>query len=421
MREMKRAQELQVDEVSVQKLRENLETIQQLTSQLQQMLEQMNSMNDSGDSQDVESNSSGRLSHVSSQLVMIPSSRSSLSRDKRLTLDTWNQSGLQENVLGNQFSTLDSPRDHPQRIHSDNAQRNREAVPEAGKTKTSQTSEDRLNHGTIAMPTFATWSLTTSSTILVELPQNYVVGQQRQQISELQFDKFPNAQSFLVKKNRFKTQVTTCFDFPSYAMLWIKEVEMVDSLDELHSSRSVYGKDFPNFEMLDAKIASALNKIIQNPQFKKVSLEEQPKKRLVSTSMIYDYFRVTGAHDTVLDYANLFSITLRDDNIQEFDTRWDEVLLSMSKIPSDDVCLYKLRIRESDQLKTILELHDMEIHQKKTGPDYHRLKTMVKRSLDHKLRLRNFDAGHGSIESGAVVKSRKGIIGVEGGNGISHQ
>ena len=53
--------------------------------------------------------------------------------------------------------------------------------------------------------------------------------------------------------------------------------------------------------------------------------------------MIHDYFRVTGAHDTVLDYADLFSVTLHDDNVQEFDTRWDEVLLSMSKIPSDDV------------------------------------------------------------------------------------
>ena len=60
-------------------------------------------------------------------------------------------------------------------------------------------------------------------------------------------------------------------------MLWIKEVEMVDSLEELmKSSRSVSGKNFPNFEMLDARIASARNKIIQNSYFnKKVSLEEQ--------------------------------------------------------------------------------------------------------------------------------------------------
>ena len=45
----------------------------------------------------------------------------------------------------------------------------------------------------------------------------------------------------------------------------------------LQSSRDQFhGKDFPNFEMLDAKIASALNKIIQNSLFKKkVSLEEQ--------------------------------------------------------------------------------------------------------------------------------------------------
>ena len=66
---------------------------------------------------------------------------------------------------------------------------------------------------------------------------------------------------------------------------------------------------------------------------------------------------MTGAHDTVLDYADLFSVTLRDDNIQEFETRWDEVPLSMSKILSDDFLesLYKLRIRESDQLKPVLE------------------------------------------------------------------
>ena len=32
------------------------------------------------------------------------------------------------------------------------------------------------------------------------------------------------------------------------------------------------------------------------------------------------------------------------------------------------------------KLKTVWELHDLEIHQKKLGPDYHRLKTMVKRS-----------------------------------------
>ena len=119
--------------------------------------------------------------------------------------------------------------------------------------------------------------------------------------------------------------------------------------------------------------------------------------------MINDYFRVTGAHDTVLDYADLFWVILHDDNVQEFDTRWDQVLQPTSKIPSDDVLesLYKFRIRESAQLKTVLD--DMQVLQKISMPNYQNLKTMVKVSIDQKLRLRNFDARHGRIESGAVT------------------
>ena len=52
------------------------------------------------------------------------------------------------------------------------------------------------------------------------------------------------------------------------------------SLDELKSSQPENAKDFPDFEMMDAKIASALNKIIPNSQFKKkVSLEEQKAQK----------------------------------------------------------------------------------------------------------------------------------------------
>ena len=59
----------------------------------------------------------------------------------------------------------------------------------------------------------------------------------------------------------------------------------------------------------------------------------------------------------------------------------------MRKIVPDVLeSLYKLRIRVSDQLKTVLELYDVETHQKISMPDYQKLKTMVKRSVDQKLR-----------------------------------
>ena len=171
----------------------------------------------------------------------------------------------------------------------------------------------------------------------------------------------------------------------------------------------------PDYEVLDAKIASPLNRIIQNTRFKrKVTLEEQKAQKedrflrgKQIAYLIYEYFRVTGANDSVDNYADLFTISLRNDDIQEFDPKSDGILLSMTKIPTDDILegLCKLRIRESEKLKTVLELYIMEIHQKKAGPDYHRLKTMVKRSIEQGIRNKNFGSRIGKFEKNAVVKT----------------
>ena len=81
-------------------------------------------------------------------------------------------------------------------------------------------------------------------------------------------------------------------------------MEMVDSVEDLKSPRTTQGcSNFPTFEMLNARIASALNKIIQNSYFKKkVSLEEQKAQKegrflrgRQIAHMIYSYFQVTGS------------------------------------------------------------------------------------------------------------------------------
>ena len=69
--------------------------------------------------------------------------------------------------------------------------------------------------------------------------------------------------------------------------------------------------------------------------------------------------------------------------------------------------LYKLRIRESEKLKTVLEAYNnMEIYHKKAGPDYHRLKTMAKRSIEQNSRMKNFQARNGNYETSAVVRGQ---------------
>ena len=105
--------------------------------------------------------------------------------------------------------------------------------------------------------------------------EDYGADQQRLQISDLHFDKSPSPATFACWKIRFKTEVCTCSQFLTEAMLWVKEVEMVESVDDLKSSRSIRGTQGPDFEVIDAKIASALNRIIHNTRFKKkISLEE---------------------------------------------------------------------------------------------------------------------------------------------------
>ena len=137
-------------------------------------------------------------------------------------------------------------------------------------------------------------------------------------------------------------------------MLWMEEVEMVDSVDDLKSSSSIRGIQMPNFEVLDARIASALNRIIHNTRFKRrISLEEMKAQKEDNAYLIYEYFRVIGANDSVENYADLFTVVLRNDDVQEFDSKSDGILLSMTKIPPDDILegLYKLRIRQSEKLK----------------------------------------------------------------------
>ena len=322
-------------------------------------------MNDSKDFQDAESVRSGN-SHVTSRPVSFPPHpipegllRHSfvLPRRKEGPPRIWDTHGISGNVFANPPASSSAP--YLQELHQWNS-----SIEEPLHTSTAEKSERpeqnrdlRCQSGPSAKDSVI-FSGGDSS-------KNYGADQQQLQVSDLHFDKFPTPATFACWKMRFKTEVCTCSQFPTEAMQWIKEVELVDSVDEIRSSSSTRGISMPNFEVLDARIASALNRIIHNSHFKRrICLEEQKAQKQDSflrgrqiAYLIYDYFRVIGSHDSVENYADLFTISLRNDDIQEFDLKLDEILLSMTKIPHDDILegLYKLRIRESEKLKTVLK------------------------------------------------------------------
>ena len=163
------------------------------------------------------------------------------------------------------------------------------------------------------MPTFARMPSTMSSTTQVELPQNFMAGQQRQQISELQFETFPDPQSFLVWK----------FDSKHRSPLVLIFHRM-----QSYGQRSGDGWFFGQVKILAINCWTRFSKLrdagredclcSEQDHLEFPVQEEGPFLRGRQIAfMIYDYFRVTGAHDTVFDYADLFSVTLHDDNIQE--------------------------------------------------------------------------------------------------------
>ena len=142
----------------------------------------------------------------------------------------------------------------------------------------------------------------------------------------------PRQQRLLVGK-RFKTEVCTYSQFPTEPTLWIKEVELVGSVGYLKSSCSLREIRLPDFEVLGARIASALNRIIHNSHFKRrVSLEEQKARKedglLRGRQIAYLIKRVLPGHWSqwfCRESCRPIYDALRNDDIQEFDSKWDGI------------------------------------------------------------------------------------------------
>ena len=126
--------------------------------------------------------------------------------------------------------------------------------------------------------------------------------------------------------------------------------------------------------------------------------------------MIYEYFRATGAYETVQGLADLVRMTLQNDDVQDFGVRWDQALLSVSEMPSDPILvgLYKSKLQNSAQLRTVMALYDQELGRNNGTPNYQQLNIAVKLYIDQMMRDRNFKAQNDVVETVSVTKSQKG-------------
>ena len=151
------------------------------------------------------------------------------------------------------------------------------------------------------------------------------------------------------------------------------------------TSQSTTGrKDFTDHEMPDCVC-------IEETFRKRVCAEEQRAQQYDRflrgrqiAHMVYEDFRAMGAWEAVLGLSDQFSFRLQDDDVQDFDTRWDQAVSAASEIPADTVLegLCKSKLQDSVQLQTVLAVYEQENVRNNEPPNNSRLKTILRRHLD---------------------------------------
>ena len=141
-------------------------------------------------------------------------------------------------------------------------------------------------------------------------PQNSMVEQPKNQISDLQFEKslrlrLSSDGKRVSRQKCFQVQITLqnqCVGFKKsrWLLLWT----LKKTLQNSHFRKRVHSEVYR---------AQKDDRFLRGRQI---------------AIMIYEQFQVTGTHVAILDYSDLFSVLLHVEDVQGFDTRWDEVLLS---------------------------------------------------------------------------------------------
>ena len=223
MEELRKFQSSTFDTMARRKLIEDQNTILEISGREQELQNEVNCMNDSRDFQDGESIRSGN-SHVTSRPVSLPPRPIPEGRTCRSfgvpsrregPPSIWDTHGISGNVFVNPDAS--SAATYPQELnpwssdmseptHSSTAEKNGNQTP---------VQDQRCQSGPSAK----------NSVIFSggDCPKKYGADQQRLQISDLHFDKFPSPATFACLKIKFKTEVCTCSQFPTEATQWLTQ------------------------------------------------------------------------------------------------------------------------------------------------------------------------------------------------------
>ena len=182
-------------------------------------------------------------------------------------------------------------------------------------------------------------------------------------------------------KTSFKSEVCQSSQYPRAAMLWV-------GIDEFFTSASRTGRPTPDFENLDFKMASRRREIAKG------NLRNMSPKQKAKLTPKRDHLRA----DRLLGWSTTSSklvatmktswpseiyqkVYLKNDHVQAFYTKWDEVLSAVTDRPTDNMLesLYKMQVEKSEELKYLVQVYVQETAIGDKKYDSCRLQLMAKK------------------------------------------
>ena len=194
---------------------------------------------------------------------------------------------------------------------------------------------------------------------------------------------FPTPESYRNWRIKTREAVVAASTKPDEAFRWVNEAwKEGQSLEALRKVEP--------FNTLDAKLMSALTNVITGHFARIVDTfkeNEATADRIVRGRqilfMLHDHFSTNIKHGATYALEDLFSVSLRNDNLRVFMSSWDQVLAGITKVPGNDV-LETLFYKQVKNSKSIA--HDLnEYHRAEEGSEKHSydfLLVAVRRHLD---------------------------------------
>ena len=192
---------------------------------------------------------------------------------------------------------------------------------------------------------------------------------------------FPTPQTFSRREKKIQDWGVLLSKFPWGRYALNKEVEVVNSVYDLKTSCSIqkfllflilsYSRkdcigpeqDFPEFLIQD-KGQSRWTKVSESRP-----IPSRKRDRLLDLRLLPGHWR-QWIRTRLFRLVYGCSSEWQHSGVP-YEMGWNFIV--------NEASLYKLRIRGSEKLKIVLELYNLEIHQKKAKPDCHRVKTIVRK------------------------------------------